>query len=240
MKTDAPTCAPNQQRIYGVAKQEQAQIKCVVDANPSDVEFKWTFNNSAESIDVANNHVSRSGIIYYTYSIILYTRFRNFQSAPTPSSSFSSFDEIPFHLHNKRNNTNEHWDHASLNARSDWLPFCIYSTCTYFYYMLTGTLSVVTYTPMTELDYGTLLCIATNRIGRQRAPCAFHVIAAGNYMNWGGVGFPIRMVNWRWWRWSLSEYYWHRVHRIRVRRNETYCFGNTTIFRKIPIEIDGF
>lgn len=44
-----------------------------------------------------------------------------------------------------------------------------------------GTLSVVTYTPMTELDYGTLLCIATNRIGRQRVPCAFHVIAAGNY-----------------------------------------------------------
>lgn len=43
-----------------------------------------------------------------------------------------------------------------------------------------GTLSVVTYTPMTELDYGTLLCIATNRIGRQRVPCAFHVIAAGN------------------------------------------------------------
>lgn len=59
--SDAPTCAPNQQRVYGVAKQEQAQIKCIVDANPSDVEFKWTFNNSAESIDVASNHVTRSG-----------------------------------------------------------------------------------------------------------------------------------------------------------------------------------
>ncbi|KAJ6639774.1 hypothetical protein Bhyg_12521, partial [Pseudolycoriella hygida] len=33
----------------------------MVDANPSDVEFKWTFNNSAESIDVATNHVTRSG-----------------------------------------------------------------------------------------------------------------------------------------------------------------------------------
>lgn len=43
-----------------------------------------------------------------------------------------------------------------------------------------GTLSIVTYTPMTELDYGTLLCIATNRIGRQRVPCVFHVIAAGD------------------------------------------------------------
>lgn len=58
---DAPSCSPNQPRIYGVAKQEQAQIRCNVDANPPDVEFKWTFNNSAESIDVASNHVTRSG-----------------------------------------------------------------------------------------------------------------------------------------------------------------------------------
>lgn len=59
---DAPSCSPNQPRVYGVAKQEQAQIKCIVDANPADVEFKWTFNNSAESIDVASNHVTRSGM----------------------------------------------------------------------------------------------------------------------------------------------------------------------------------
>lgn len=48
-----------------------------------------------------------------------------------------------------------------------------------YFLKCTGTSSIVTYTPMTELDYGTLLCVATNRIGRQRIPCAFHVIAAG-------------------------------------------------------------
>ncbi|XP_058463277.1 hemicentin-1 isoform X2 [Malaya genurostris] len=98
----APTCAPNQQRVYGVAKQENAEIRCIVDANPPDVDFKWTFNNSAESIDVQASHISRL-----------------------------------------------------------------------------GTSSVVSYTPMTELDYGTLLCVATNRIGKQRQPCVFHIIAAG-------------------------------------------------------------
>uniref|UniRef100_A0A1A9ZZ50 Ig-like domain-containing protein n=1 Tax=Glossina pallidipes TaxID=7398 RepID=A0A1A9ZZ50_GLOPL len=103
----APTCLPNQPRIYGVAKQEDAKIRCSVDANPPDVEFSWTFNNSAESIDVAANHISRA-----------------------------------------------------------------------------GTTSVVTYTPMTELDYGTLLCIATNKIGTQRTPCVFHIIAAAmNILN---------------------------------------------------------
>ncbi|KAL5284444.1 hypothetical protein ACFFRR_006630 [Megaselia abdita] len=98
----APTCMPNQPRVYGVAKQEDAKIKCTVDANPPDVEFKWTFNNSAESIDVAADHITR-----------------------------------------------------------------------------TGTSSTVTYTPITELDYGTLLCVATNKIGRQKVPCVFHIIAAG-------------------------------------------------------------
>ncbi|XP_059218343.1 protein turtle [Stomoxys calcitrans] len=98
----APTCSPNQTRIYGVAKQEDAKIKCSVDANPPEVDFSWTFNNSAESIDVATNHISRM-----------------------------------------------------------------------------GTSSTVTYTPVTELDYGTLLCTAANKIGKQRIPCVFHIIAAG-------------------------------------------------------------
>lgn len=100
---DAPTCVPNQPRVYGVAKQENAQIRCTVDASPGEVEFKWTFNNSAESIDVAASHISLAG-----------------------TSS-----------------------------------------------------SIVSYTPMTELDYGTLLCIAINKIGKQKHPCVFHIIAAG-------------------------------------------------------------
>ncbi|XP_037730499.1 hemicentin-1 [Drosophila subpulchrella] len=98
----APTCAQNQKKVYGIAKQEDAKVMCTVDANPREVEFSWTFNNSAESIDVATNHILRS-----------------------------------------------------------------------------GTTSVVTYTPITELDYGTLLCLASNKIGKQRIPCVFHIIAAG-------------------------------------------------------------
>lgn len=39
--------------------------------------------------------------------------------------------------------------------------------------------STATYTPMTELDYGTLLCWGRNDIGVQKAPCVFHVIPAG-------------------------------------------------------------
>ncbi|KAF6200039.1 hypothetical protein GE061_006339 [Apolygus lucorum] len=98
----APTCKPNQNRVHGVAKQERANISCEVDSNPTDVTFRWTFNNSAESMAVQSNRIE---------------------------------------MH--------------------------------------GTSSTVSYTPTSELDYGTLLCWATNRIGHQKVPCLYHIIAAG-------------------------------------------------------------
>lgn len=56
----APTCRPNQPRVHGVAKQERARVRCSVEANPPQVTFRWTFNNSAESIEVAAAHVARA------------------------------------------------------------------------------------------------------------------------------------------------------------------------------------
>lgn len=100
--SDAPTCRPGQTRVHGVAKQERARIACAVDANPPDVKFRWSFNNSADSVDVASALVTRS-----------------------------------------------------------------------------GTQSWLSYTPMTELDYGSLRCSAHNKVGNQRVPCVFHIIAAG-------------------------------------------------------------
>ena len=44
---------------------------------------------------------------------------------------------------------------------------------------VSGTESRVNYTPMTELDYGTLLCWANNSIGTQDHPCVFQIVAAG-------------------------------------------------------------
>ncbi|XP_019764544.2 nephrin [Dendroctonus ponderosae] len=39
--------------------------------------------------------------------------------------------------------------------------------------------STLTYSPITELDYGTVMCWANNLAGRQHEPCIFHVIGAG-------------------------------------------------------------
>jgi len=43
-----------------------------------------------------------------------------------------------------------------------------------------GSISVLRYTPRSELDFGTLLCWASNPLGTQSRPCVYHIYAAGN------------------------------------------------------------
>ena len=38
------------------------------------------------------------------------------------------------------------------------------------------------YSPMTAMDYGTLMCSASNQVGRQKQPCVYHIIMAGTDM----------------------------------------------------------
>lgn len=48
-----PTCAKGQKSVYGVARHEEANVSCSVEADPAEVAFRWTFNNSiGESIDI--------------------------------------------------------------------------------------------------------------------------------------------------------------------------------------------
>ncbi|XP_068232062.1 nephrin-like [Palaemon carinicauda] len=98
----SPVCRLGQVSVYGVSKLEDAQVTCQVDAVPQVTRFYWTFNNTAETLEV-------------------------------PESKFT----------------------VGLGGRS-----------------------VVVYTPMSDLDYGTLLCTAENMVGRQTIPCVFHIIPA--------------------------------------------------------------
>jgi len=45
--------------------------------------------------------------------------------------------------------------------------------------LVNGTRSKLTYTPLNNKDYGTLMCSAANEVGGQREPCVFHIILAG-------------------------------------------------------------
>lgn len=50
-------------------------------------------------------------------------------------------------------------------------------------YISNGTFSVLKYTPVADLDYGTLSCWATNGVGHQSVPCLFQMVAAGKDFN---------------------------------------------------------
>lgn len=83
---------------------------------------------------------------------------------------------------------------------------------------ITGTSSFVSYRPVTELDYGTLLCSATNKIGKQKHPCIFHIIAAGRlkqsqYNKWFLL---ILIFLFCWLRMPQNEIWWRKIYKICV------------------------
>lgn len=67
---DKPICRSEQKRIYGVARNEAAEILCEVDAYPPPDSFKWSFNNTAETFEMPQSdyriHSSRASSLSYT------------------------------------------------------------------------------------------------------------------------------------------------------------------------------
>lgn len=67
---DRPICRAEQKRIYGVGRNEAVRILCEVDSYPPPKSFKWTFNNTAETIDMPQNgfekHSKSSSKLLYT------------------------------------------------------------------------------------------------------------------------------------------------------------------------------
>ncbi|XP_020288748.1 synaptogenesis protein syg-1-like isoform X2 [Pseudomyrmex gracilis] len=100
-----PICVPDQKRIYGVARHEDARVICKVEAYPAPESFRWAFNNTEEDrlVDVPQ------------------ARYKN---------------------------ETKH------------------------------TQSVLTYKPVSEMDYGTVYCWASNTAGQQKNACIFHIIPA--------------------------------------------------------------
>lgn len=57
----APVCTPGQIKFYSVSREEVARIVCDLEANPNTVNFTWVFNNSVDTVDIPQNHISSDG-----------------------------------------------------------------------------------------------------------------------------------------------------------------------------------
>ncbi|KAF2365871.1 CD80-like immunoglobulin C2-set [Trinorchestia longiramus] len=58
----APECADNQAFIYDAARHEKVTVRCLLDAFPSNVTFRWRFNNSGEMVDISAEHIVTRGL----------------------------------------------------------------------------------------------------------------------------------------------------------------------------------
>ncbi|XP_015109252.1 hemicentin-1 isoform X1 [Diachasma alloeum] len=100
-KASIPPALNTIEQLHGALRHETIGLVCEVEAIPTAVTFRWTFNNSGDLSDI-------------------------------PSNKFSS----------------------------------------------DGTTSRLNYTPLTDMDYGTIGCWASNVVGQSRQPCFYQIIAA--------------------------------------------------------------
>ncbi|XP_022238176.1 neural cell adhesion molecule 2-like isoform X2 [Limulus polyphemus] len=60
--SDPPICISTHIKSFGVAVHEPLHVVCQVDAEPPDVSFRWSFNNTYETLDIVDfeSHLTRS------------------------------------------------------------------------------------------------------------------------------------------------------------------------------------
>ncbi|XP_068231364.1 neural cell adhesion molecule 2-like [Palaemon carinicauda] len=194
----APTAVSTfgcEQDASDIKEGEDVCFECAVVANPSASHVSWRHNN-----DVLVHNVT-SGIIISSKSLVL----KNVTRSQAGSYSCHAHNVIgdgasntlrldikytpictpghttTYHVSRLENaqiecsvqaNPEEstfHWMFSN-SADTTNIPKGRFSSA--------GSKSLLIYTPMVALDYGSLLCWATNEVGRQEEPCAFRIVPA--------------------------------------------------------------
>ena len=136
-----PVCVPEGVKVYGVAKEENVRIRCQVAANPSNLTFRWTFNNSAEIKDVDRR---KFNVVNNSVSVFSYKPERELDYGTLMCWSRNSIGK-----------------HVKEKVR-----LLVLSHFYIFKYIVKMTAKFrISLTPLTP--------------GEQQRPCVFHIIAAG-------------------------------------------------------------
>lgn len=79
---------------------------------------------------------------------------------------------VPCEVEANPANVNFTWRINGTTKRSDDVKFTV-----------EGTRSIAHVTPVSTNDFGTLICWATNVLGRQQEPCVYQLVAAGKKLS---------------------------------------------------------
>lgn len=116
---DRPICRAEQKRIYGVGRNEAVRILCEVDSFPPPKSFKWTFNNTAETIDMPQNgfekHTKSSSKLLYTPVKVS----KPISPPHSPNVPIPERNETIMYLRTQRRNGNENVRNQTITEQID-------------------------------------------------------------------------------------------------------------------------
>ncbi|XP_066989942.1 nephrin-like [Macrobrachium rosenbergii] len=183
------------QELMDLREGGDVTLRCLVDANPAVTGVQWSHNGvpiqggSGHSVKVTQGTLSLRSISRYTSGnytcaaantegantsnvLTLHVKFPPV-CAPGQQTVFGAARHellyVPCQVASYPQPTSFRW---AVNTTSDLVDIALgHST-------RTGSVSTLRYTPQTAMDFGDLLCWASNEVGTQRTPCVFRVIPA--------------------------------------------------------------
>ncbi|OQR71077.1 hypothetical protein BIW11_11219 [Tropilaelaps mercedesae] len=172
----APRCREQQRRVYGVDLHETTQIRCDLDADPnSQIEYTWAFNNSQgkraeiNPLSSSQHRSSRYAVGYPPPAPVKnptrHEEPERLYPAPTLSSGGADHSNLG-PLKSVSEIVSSPWRSASPGPRVRVAQM--------------SDRAILNYKPITEQDYGELLCYGSNAVGHQLVPCVYQIVAAGN------------------------------------------------------------
>jgi hypothetical protein len=175
---------------------DDVYFECIVSANPPAYKLTW-WHNGEEVL-----HNVGQGVIITNGSLVLQKVTRDQAGSYTCEASNVEGDEVskpvaitimykPVCLRHQRTIYGvSAGEAAHISCRVDAHPPAEAFTWSFNtsnggmdlpkeQYTNQGSASLLTYKPKDQMDYGTVLCLAENLVGRQVVPCVYHVIPAG-------------------------------------------------------------
>ncbi|KAL3207751.1 hypothetical protein MRX96_039541 [Rhipicephalus microplus] len=154
-------------RLEEIFEGQDVYLECSIDANPRVSEVVWRFegNQDVHSDPAAKVITSNQSLVFQAIQRLNAGRY-------TCVAINTEGESVSNELHLK-----VQYSPVCSNRQRIVYPAAAHEMLQTF--VSEGSRSVASYVPRDKADYGTLLCWATNKIGRQKEPCRFQIVPIG-------------------------------------------------------------
>ncbi|KAL1437212.1 hypothetical protein MTO96_049194 [Rhipicephalus appendiculatus] len=182
-------------RLEEIYEGQDVYLECSIDANPRVSEVTWRFEDSQEvhSDPAAKVITSNQSLVFQAIQRLNAGRYTcvatnsegesvsnelHLRVKYSPVCSFHQRTVYPAAAHEMLQVSCDVDGHPSA-VSFQWAFNGSLRRHEILTFVSEGSRSVASYVPRDRSDYGTLLCWATNKIGRQKEPCRFQIVPIG-------------------------------------------------------------